>query len=42
MLYPPQCIMCREQLQSENALCGSCWRDMPFTRIARVFVAVHR
>ena len=22
--------MCREQLQSENALCGSCWRDMPF------------
>ena len=30
MLYPPQCIMCREQLQSENALCGSCWRDMPF------------
>lgn len=29
MLYPPQCIMCREQLQSENALCGSCWRDMP-------------
>ena len=30
MLYPPQCIMCREQLQSENALCGSCCRDMPF------------
>ena len=30
MLYPPQCIMCREQLQSENALCGSCWREMPF------------
>ena len=30
MLYPPQCIMCREQLQSENALCGSCWRDMPY------------
>ena len=22
--------MCLEQLQSENALCGSCWREMPF------------
>lgn len=22
--------MCREQLQTENALCGECWRDMPF------------
>ena len=30
MLYPPQCIMCREQLQTENALCGACWREMPF------------
>lgn len=30
MLYQPQCIMYREQLQSENALCGSCWREKPF------------
>ncbi len=30
MFFPPQCILCRTPLDRENALCGPCWRNMPF------------
>ncbi|MGA1760352.1 MAG: double zinc ribbon domain-containing protein [Paracoccaceae bacterium] len=31
MFFPPQCILCRDPLDRENALCGSCWRKISFT-----------
>ena len=30
MFFPAQGILCREPLDRENALCGPCWRKMPF------------
>jgi ComF family protein len=30
LLYPPRCLLCNDMVQEEFALCGSCWRDMPF------------
>jgi predicted amidophosphoribosyltransferase len=30
LIYPPQCISCRDLVESDNALCGKCWRDTPF------------
>jgi len=29
-LFPPQCMTCGAQTTSDFALCGACWRDMPF------------
>ena len=29
-LYPPQCIGCGAPVTTEEALCGTCWRDTPF------------
>ncbi len=29
-LYPPQCLACGAETVSEFALCGACWREMPF------------
>ncbi|UWQ04691.1 ComF family protein [Aliiroseovarius crassostreae] len=30
LLYPPQCVCCGEQVESEFGLCGACWRETPF------------
>ena len=30
LIYPPQCLSCRELVEGDNALCGKCWRDTPF------------
>lgn len=29
-LYPPQCLCCDTATEQDFALCGACWRDMPF------------
>ncbi|MGY3438504.1 MULTISPECIES: ComF family protein [unclassified Marinovum] len=31
MIYPPQCLLCRELVESDFGLCGPCWRDTPFS-----------
>lgn len=30
LLYPPRCLGCGDQVQSDFGLCGPCWRDTPF------------
>ncbi|SMX46979.1 ComF family protein [Actibacterium lipolyticum] len=30
LIFPPQCISCGVLVESEFALCGSCWRDTHF------------
>lgn len=30
LLYPSQCLLCRELVESDFGLCGPCWRDTPF------------
>ena len=30
MVYPDQCVLCSEFVDGQGALCGACWRDMPF------------
>ncbi|SMX24950.1 DNA utilization protein GntX [Boseongicola aestuarii] len=30
MIYPDQCALCSELVDGQGALCGACWRDMPF------------
>lgn len=30
LLYPPQCLLCRDLVESDFGLCGACWRDTPF------------
>lgn len=30
LVYPSQCLMCRSLVESDFALCPSCWRDTPF------------
>ena len=30
IVYPPQCLLCRELVESEFGLCGPCWRDTQF------------
>ena len=30
LIYPSQCISCRDLVEDDNALCGKCWRDTPF------------
>ena len=30
MVYPDQCVLCSEYVDGQGALCGSCWREMPF------------
>lgn len=32
LIYPDQCILCSEMVDSSGGLCGQCWRDMPFLR----------
>lgn len=29
LLYPPRCLRCDAQVESEHSLCGTCWRDTP-------------
>jgi ComF family protein len=29
-LYPPHCLACGAETVSDHALCGACWREMPF------------
>ena len=29
-IYPPQCLMCDARTTEDFALCGACWKDMPF------------
>ena len=29
LIYPPRCTICGEQVESDFALCGPCWRDTP-------------
>ena len=29
-LYPPQCVMCAAQTETDFALCGPCWAETPF------------
>lgn len=31
LVYPPRCLMCGCQVDSDFGLCGPCWRDTPFT-----------
>lgn len=30
LIYPPQCLLCRDLVETDFALCGTCWRDTPF------------
>ena len=30
LIYPPRCIGCGTQVESDFSLCGPCWRDTPF------------
>ena len=30
LIYPSQCMSCRDLVEDDNALCGQCWRDTPF------------
>ena len=30
LVYPPRCLQCGTQVQSDFGLCGPCWRDTPF------------
>ena len=30
LIYPDQCILCSDVVDGQGALCGACWRDMPF------------
>lgn len=30
LIYPPRCLGCGGQVESDFGLCGSCWRDTPF------------
>lgn len=30
LIYPPQCLLCRDMVETDFALCGTCWRDTPF------------
>lgn len=30
LIYPPRCIGCGAQVESDFSLCGTCWRDTPF------------
>ncbi len=30
VIYPPRCTLCGDQVESDFALCGPCWRDTPF------------
>ncbi len=30
LLYPPQCVNCGAQVESDFGLCGTCWRETPF------------
>jgi len=30
LIYPSQCISCRDLVEADDALCGPCWRDTPF------------
>lgn len=30
LVYPPQCLSCGTLTDQDFALCGPCWRDMPF------------
>lgn len=29
LIYPPRCTICGDQVDSDFALCGPCWRDTP-------------
>ncbi|MWB76972.1 ComF family protein [Pseudooceanicola sp. 216_PA32_1] len=30
LVYPPRCLTCGDEVQSDFGLCGPCWRDTPF------------
>lgn len=30
LIYPPQCLSCPALVESDHALCGTCWRETPF------------
>ncbi|MGR3806118.1 double zinc ribbon domain-containing protein [Marinibacterium profundimaris] len=30
LIYPPRCLSCGEQVESDFGLCPACWRDTPF------------
>ena len=30
VIYPPRCLGCGGQVESDFGLCGTCWRDTPF------------
>ncbi|WP_323763847.1 ComF family protein [Marinovum sp.] len=30
VVYPPQCLICCEMVETDFGLCGPCWRDTPF------------
>lgn len=30
LIYPPRCLGCGGQVESDFGLCGACWRDTPF------------
>lgn len=32
LVYPDQCLLCRELVDRSGGLCAGCWRDMPFLR----------
>lgn len=29
-VYPPECLCCRARVETDFAICGSCWGDTPF------------
>ena len=32
MVFPPQCVSCRDLVTEDFGLCGPCWRDTPFIK----------
>ena len=32
LIYPDQCVLCPELVETSGGLCANCWREMPFIR----------
>lgn len=31
LIFPDECLLCRDLVEAPGALCGACWRNTPFT-----------
>lgn len=33
LIFPDQCVLCPELVETPGGLCAACWREMPFLRV---------